>query len=321
MKAIRVHQFGGPEVQQLEDVEVPLPGNEEVLVRVKAAGVNPYDTYMRSGAYGAKNPALPYTPGSDAAGTVESVGPGGDHLKIGARVYTTGTLTGAYAEFALCRIDRVHPLPERVSYAQGAGIYVPYTTAYRSLFQVAHAKPGETVLIHGASGGVGLAAIQWAQTAGLKVIGTAGSDKGLQLITDQGTEHSFNHKSPNYQQEILDATEGRGVDVILEMLANVNLSHDLKMLAHRGRVVVIGSRGDAQLTPRDIMVREATVMGVLIWSTSAAEATEIHAAVQAGLVHGTLQPVVGPELPLASAAESHRRVMETGALGKIVLIP
>lgn len=109
MKAIRVHQFGGPEVQQLEDVEVPLPGNEEVLVRVKAAGVNPYDTYMRSGAYGAKNPALPYTPGSDAAGTVESVGPGGDHLKIGARVYTTGTLTGAYAEFALCRIDRVHP--------------------------------------------------------------------------------------------------------------------------------------------------------------------------------------------------------------------
>lgn len=153
------------------------------------------------------------------------------------------------------------------------------------------------------------------------MIGTAGSDKGLQLITDQGTEHSFNHKSPNYQQEILDATEGRGVDVILEMLANVNLSHDLKMLAHRGRVVVIGSRGDAQLTPRDIMVREATVMGVLIWSTSAAEATEIHAAVQAGLVHGTLQPVVGPELPLASAAESHRRVMETGALGKIVLIP
>jgi NADPH:quinone reductase len=321
MKAVRVHEFGGPEVLQVRDVEVPRPRKDEVLIRVKAVGVNPYDTYMRSGAYGARNPKLPYTPGSDAAGTVESGGPEGDHLEVGARVYTTGTLTGAYAEFALCMIDQVHPLPERISYSQGAGVHVPYATAYRSLFQIAHAKPGETVLIHGASGGVGIAAIQWARAVGLKVIGTAGSDKGLQLITDQGAECSFNHKSANYQEKILEATQGRGVDVILEMLANVNLGQDLKMLANRGRVVVIGSRGDVQITPRDIMAREATITGVLLWSTSATEASEIHAAVQAGLRNGTLQPVVGTELPLADAGESHRRVMEPGALGKIVLIP
>jgi NADPH:quinone reductase len=287
MNAIQVSQFGGPEVLQINDVEVPKPQQHEVLVRVRAAGVNPYDTYMRSGAYGARNPALPYTPGSDAAGTVESVGPDGADLQVGDRVYTTGTLSGAYAEFALCKIDQVHSLPEQVSYSQGAGIYVPYASAYRSLFQLAHVKPGETVLIHGASGGVGVAAIQWARAAGLKVIGTAGSDKGLRLITDQGVHQSFNHTSVNYQKGILEATLGRGVDVIIEMLANVNLGQDLKMLAHRGRVVVVGSRGDVEITPRDLMAREATIMAVLIWSAPANEASETYAAIDAGLRNGT----------------------------------
>src|SRR2546421_12906273 len=110
MKAIQVNQFGGPEVLQIEDVEVPRPQQNEILVRVKAAGVNPYDTYMRSGAYGAKNPALPYTPGSDAAGTIETIGPNTAGLQVGDRVYTAGTLSGAYAEFALCKIDQVHSL-------------------------------------------------------------------------------------------------------------------------------------------------------------------------------------------------------------------
>ena len=321
MKAIQVQQFGGPEVLQIMDLAVPRPGESEVLVRVKAAGVNPYDTYMRSGAYGARNPKLPYTPGSDAAGVVESVGPGCDRFQIGARVYTSGTLSGAYAEFALCKLDQVHALPERISYSQGAGVYVPYATAYRSLFQLAHAKRDEVVLVHGASGGVGTAAIQWARAVGLKVIGTAGSDRGLQIVTEQGADHAFNHKSENYQKEILDATQGHGVDVILEMLANVNLGQDLKMLAYRGRVVVIGSRGDVQIMPRDIMVREAIVTGVFLWSVPSGEAAEIHAALRAGLTNGLLQPVVGTELPLASAAESHRRIMESGAVGKIVLVP
>jgi len=318
MKVIQVHQFGGPEVLQVCDVEVPQLRNEEVLVRVKAAGVNPYDTYMRSGGYGARNPALPYTPGSDAAGTVEALGADANHLKIGARVYTTGTLSGAYAEFAICKIDQVHPLPEHITFSQGAGIYVPYATAYRALFQLARVKPGETVLVHGASGGVGIAAIQWAQAAGVKVIGTAGTDEGLRLIKDQGAEHAFRHDSADYQERIRKVAR---VNVILEMLANVNLSHDLNMLAHRGRVVVIGSRGEVQINPRDIMTREATVMGVLLWVTPPAEAAEIFAAIDAGLRNGTLKPVIGTELPLADAVEAHRRVMAPGASGKIVLTP
>jgi NADPH2:quinone reductase len=230
-------------------------------------------------------------------------------------------LSGAYAEFAVCKVDQVHPLPEHTTFSQGAGIYVPYATAYRALFQLAGAKPGETVLVHGASGGVGIAAIQWARAAGLKVIGTAGTDDGLRLIKDQGVEHAFRHDSADYQERIREVKAGGGIDVILEMLANVNLSHDLNMIARRGRVVVIGSRGEVQINPRDIMTREATVMGVLIWLTPSADASEIFAAIDAGLRNGTLQPVVGTELPLADAAESHRRVMAPGASGKIVLIP
>lgn len=321
MNAIRVATFGGPEVLQLKRVEVPQPGPGEVLVHVKAAGVNPYDTYMRAGQYGARNPALPYTPGSDAAGMVELLGPGADGLRVGDRVYTSGMLTGTYAQYALCRRDQVHTLPASVSYPQGAALNVPYATAYRALVQLARVKPGETVLIHGASGGVGIAAIQWARHIGMTVFGTAGGEDGLRLIRDQGVHRAFNHREPTYREEMLEATNGRGVHVVLEMLANVNLGHDLTLLAPRGRVVVIGSRGDAQLTPRDLMSREASVFGIMLWAMPAADATEVYAAIDSGLRNQALRPVVGLELSLADAAEAHRRVIESRATGKIVLLP
>src|SRR6185295_15980220 len=193
MKSIRVHEFGGPDVLKLEEIAQPQPQAGEVLVRVKAVGVNPYDTYMRAGTYGANNPTPPYTPGSDAAGTVELVGPGVTDLAVGDPVFTVRTISGAYAEFALCTRAQVHPLPARVSFAQGAGVWVPYATAYRALFQLAQSKPGETVLIHGASGGVGTAAVQWARSAGMTIIGTAGTEQGLELVKAEGADHVFNH--------------------------------------------------------------------------------------------------------------------------------
>ena len=320
MKAIRVSAFGGPEVLRLEEVPNPGPAAGEVLVRVKAAGVNPYDTYMRAGSYASGNPTLPWTPGSDAAGLVEAAGAGVD-LKLGQRVYTSGTITGAYAELALCKRTQVHPLPDGATFAQGAGVWVPYATAYRALFQLANAGPGETLLVHGASGGVGLAAVQLARAAGMTVIGTAGSEAGLQLVLKEGAHHALNHRSPDYLARIRDLTAGAGVDVIVEMLANVNLGHDLQLLAYGGRVVIVGSRGPVEINPRDIMARDAAVHGVLLWRLPEARAAAIHAALQAGLANGTLRPVVAAELPLASAPEAHRRVMEPGARGKIVLIP
>lgn len=321
MKRIRVHAYGGPEVLTLEEAEVPKPGPQEVLIRVKAAGVNPYETYARAGTYGARNPSLPYTPGSDAAGVVEAVGEGVRDLARGDRVFAMGTLSGSYAEFALCERIRVQLLPERISFAQGAALFVPYATAYRALHQLAHIQPGEWLLMHGASGGVGLAALQFARAAGLTVIGTAGTEQGLELITRNGAHHALNHRTSEYRDQVLELTQGRGVDVIFETLANVNLGHDLKMIANGARVVVIGSRGDVTITPRDLMAREASIRAMTLWNVPAEGLHKIGYAIRAGLEQGFLHPVVAAELPLAQAAEAHRRLGQGGALGKIVLVP
>src|SRR5258708_235487 len=291
MKAIRVHQFGGPEVLKLEEVPTPKPDAGQVLVRVRAAGVNPYDTYMRAGTYAIK-PHLPYTPGSDAAGTVEALGSGVAKVKVGDRVYTAQTLTGAYAEYALALEDQVYLLPQNISFQQGAGVWVPYGTAYHALYHFAKARAGETVLVHGASGGVGTAALQIARAKGLTVFGTAGTDEGLKLVKQEGAHQAFNHRNAGYQDEIMKATGGRGVDIILEMLANVNLAGDLKMLAQNGRTVVIGSRGDATITPLDLMSRRASVLAFTLWAAQPAGTAEIHAGIYAGLEKCNRRPVV-----------------------------
>jgi len=320
MKAIRVREFGGPEVLKLEDVADPHVDSGQVLVRLHAVGVNPVDTYLRAGAYPVK-PTLPYTPGTDAAGVVEQVGPGVSTVKPGDRVYTAGTITGAYAERALCLETQVYSLPERVSFAQGAAVNVPYATAYRGLFHRAQARAGETVLVHGASGGVGIAAVQIARASGLRVIGSAGSEAGLKLVTEQGAHHVVDHHDQGYLDRVMSWTGGRGVDVVLEMLANVNLAKDLGLIAPRGRVVVIGSRGPIQIDPRMTMTRDGSILGMSLLNASESDRASIHAALVAGLENGTLRPVVGSEMPLSQAARAHERVLEPGAYGKIVLLP
>jgi len=318
MKAIRVTEFGGPEVLRLEEEPTPKVGPGQVLVQMRAVGVNPVETYIRAGTY-ARLPTLPYTPGNDGAGVVEQVGSDVNEFKPGDRVYTAGSISGTYAEFALCKAEQVHPLPANVSFAQGAAMGTPYATAYRGLFQRAEAKPGETVLVHGASGGVGTAALQLARARGLRVFGTAGSDEGMKLAREQGAHEVFDHRAPDHFQQIMNATDGRGVDVIVEMLANVNLGKDLTILAKGGRVAVIGSRGRVEIDPRDTMQRDADIRGMVLPNTPPKELASIHAALVSGLENDTLRPVIGKEFPLVEAAQAHRAVMESGALGKIVL--
>jgi len=320
MKAIRVHEFGDPEVMRLEEVPEPQLGSEQILIKVHAVGVNPVDTYIRAGGYTTK-PSLPYTPGSDASGTVEAVGKGVKRFKVGDRVYTAGTISGAYAEKVLCFESQVHTLPQIVSFAQGAALNVPYSAAYRALFQRARAIPAEVVLVHGASGGVGIAALQFSRAAGMTVIGTAGTEQGRHLAAEQGAHHVLDHRSPDHFGEVLELTDHRGVDVIVELLANINLGRDLGILATGGRVVVIGSRGTVEIDPRNAIGREATILGMLIFNATEWETTSIHAAIGAGLENGTLRPVIGKQMPLAEASLAHRTIIEATAFGKIILVP
>jgi NADPH2:quinone reductase len=311
VKVIRVHEFGGPEALTPEELPEPQPAGDEILVRIQAAGVNPVDTYVRAGAY-SELPALPYTPGLDAAGTL---------AETDERVYVSGSLSGTYAECVVCRRDQVHALPGDLSYAQGAALGTPYTTAFRALFQRGTAAAGDTVLVHGASGGVGLAAVQFALAAGLAVCGSAGSQAGGELVAAQGDVRVVDHRDPAHLEAAVETMGGRGFDLIVELRADLNLGGDLTALAPRGRVVVVGSRGAAQVAPRDLMNAEGDVRGTRMPNATAEEVAEAHRAIAVGLASGALRPVVGRELPLAEAPRAHQLIMERPALGKIVLVP
>jgi NADPH2:quinone reductase len=319
MRAIVVREFGGPDVMTVDEVPTPSAGPGQVVIRVRAVGVNPVDTYIRSGLY-ARKPALPYTPHADIAGTVDSVGSGVTKVKPGDRVYAY-MVEGGGAELARVEEWQLQRLADRATFQQGAAMGVPYGTAWRALFLKARARPGETVLVHGASGGVGTAAVQIARAHGMHVIGTAGTDEGLRLVREQGAHEALSHREPDYLSKIPGITGGRGVNVILEMLANVNLDRDLDILAAHGRIVVIGNRGRVEIDPRKMMGKDGTMLGMTLFNTTREEFLEIHAGLAAGLENGTLAPVIRKEFPLDQAPQAHVAVMEPGAFGKIVLIP
>ena len=324
MKAIRAHKFGGPEVIQLDEVDDPVAGFGEVVIDIKAAGVNPADTYMLGGGYAIK-PDLPYTLGADAAGVITEVGEGVDRFNIGDRVFVGICLgfspMGCYAEKLVRHHDDVAPLPDNISFAQGTALGTAYATAHYGLFARGGAKPGECVFIHGASGGVGTASIQLAKRAGLTVIASAGSARGCELVKLQGADYIVNHTTNDYMKTVTQVSGGVGPDLILEMLANVNLAADLDVVSKYGRIIVIGNRGEITINPRMTMMKELDVRGMAIFNASREAMLTIVDDLIAGLNDGTLQPIVGREMPLADAADSHHAVLEPGAHGKIVLLP
>jgi len=324
MKAIRAHSFGGPEVLQLETVEDPVAGPSEVVVDVRAAGVNPADTYMRNGTY-AIRPELPYTPGGDAGGVISAVGADVTDHKVGDRVFV-GTalsfdLTGCYAEKVKRRASEVLSLAKGIGFAEAATFGVSYPTAHYALFARGGAQGGETVFIHGASGSVGTSAVQLAKRAGLRVVGSAGTSKGLELVRAEGADHAVNHTETGYMNEVLRFTGGKGPELILEMLADVNLAADMDLAAKYGRIVVIGNRGEITVNPRVAMMKELDIRGVALWNATAAQMKPIMRDILAGAEDGSLRPVVGREMRLSEAAAAHIAVLEHGVGGKIVLIP
>ena len=320
MKAIRVHKFGGPEVLEYEsNVPIPKTHSNTLLVRVKAIGINPVETYIRAGMHASK-PNLPFIPGNDCAGVVEEVAADVTQFKNGDRVYVCATMSGAYAEYVLAEAKNVHHLPNELSFEQGAAIATPYHTAYRALFIRGRARSGNCVLVHGASGGVGIAAVQFARARGMLVLGTAGSEKGTEFVLQAGSHQCFNHHQDGYLDKIKAATEKRGgVDVIVENASHLNLGRDLTLLAKGGHISVVGSRGPVEINPRDTMTREATITGVMLFNSSEAETRETDAAIRGGLEVGWLRPLVGKMFPLKEAPKAHADIISGTALGKMVL--
>lgn len=322
MKAIMVERFGGPEVLQVRERPVPKPGIGEVRVRLAAVGVNPVEAYIRAGAYGTA-PKLPYVPGNDGAGVVDAVGEGVDAARVGQRVFVAATRarrnTGTYAEYVVCDERSVGLLPQGASFEQGAGIGTPGLAAGDALFVRARVQPGEIVLVHGASGGVGTLAVQLARRIGCVVYGTVGDERGRALVERLGATRTFNHRSKGYLDEIRDATENRGVDAVIDMAAHANLMKDVQVTATRGRIVVVGSRGSLDFDPRTLMSNDLDVRGMNVNNLQPPELDLVMHALGAALAGG-MRVVVAQAFPLANAAEAHRAVEARGKDGKIVLV-
>ena len=320
MKVLRITSFGNPPTMSYDDAADPTPGPGEVVVQVEAAGVNPVDTYVAAGQYAVK-PDLPYTPGGDAAGTVLSVGEGVSDFAEGDRVIvcqtTAGPLRGAFAERCVCKAEWLMTLPSHLTFAQGAAVNVAYITAFRALIEVGKPKDGDTVLIHGATGGVGLAALQIAKAHKLKVATTGGSDAGRDLLKKQGADVVLDH----HQDGHLDALKDSPPDVILEMAAHVNLQQDIAAVAPHGRIVVIGNRGETTIDARGLMGKQAAVIGMSYFNDGDAAIHKTMAALQAGLDAGDLKPVVQAEVPMEDAQRAFDLVMKGDSHGKIVLLP
>ncbi|TMS34386.1 hypothetical protein L596_001994 [Steinernema carpocapsae] len=317
MRAAVVRQFGSPENILIENAfPKPTPKEGEVLVRVHAAGVNPVDTYIRSGQY-ANLPNLPYVPGREGAGIVEEIGEGVTELKPGDRVWFTQPRTGSAAQYAA--VSHAYILPEQLSFSQGAAIGIAYMTAFRALFTKAQARKGQSVLIHGASGGVGLAACQLAASAGLKVVGTAGTEAGVSIARQNGAEFVANHREMEYVRTLADLYPS-GFDIVLEMLANVNLSHDASLVARYGKICVIGSRGDIQINPRVLMQKESSIIGVMLFHNTRDDYDNMGNEISKLIKYGHIKPVVGKEFRLEEMPAAHHEVVnQTGTLGKIVV--
>ncbi len=320
MKAIQVERFGTPDVLTLAELADPIPAAGQVLIRVRAAGVSPLDTYVREQSHGAPTPPLPYIPGFEAAGTIAAIGEGVTQFQVGHRVYTN-VFMGAYGELLLQDAISVYPLPANISFAQGTAAVNSYPTAHYALFNLAKATPGATVFVHGASGAVGLATVQIARAAGMKVVGSAGSTEGMQLVEKEGADLAVNHRQPDYLQTAIAFTGGKGFDVILEMNATKKLADDISLIAQFSRIIVIGGTdGAVTFDPTPLLWKGASIIGLYIGLASPEEIAEIHKAIYTGLENGSLCPQVAQEFALADAPLAHETVRTASSAGKIALV-
>jgi len=321
MYAAQVNDYGPASDLNVVEVDTPTIDDNQILVKIGAAGVNPVDTYIRSGTNNYST-TFPHTPGLDGAGTIVKLGANVTGFNINDRVYFNRNLTGSAAEFAICAPENTFPLADSLSFIEGACLGVPYTTAYRALFDRANAKAGQKVLIHGGTGAVGLAAVQLALAAGMDVVASTGTSAGEALLKAQGVQHVIKHNEADHLspfQTTPPLSLENGFDIIIEMLANQNLDQDLKALNRGGCVAIIGNRATVEINPRDLMARDASVIGVALANIKPDELKRIAQALYPLLQGQLLKPIVRKTFTLAELPQAHEAVLESGALGNLVI--
>ena len=322
MKAIRIHETGGPEVMRLEDVEIPAPAQGEILIKVAAAGVNYADLAQRQGAYLTRT-RTPMTLGFEVAGTIAAHGPGVSAPPVGTRVIAF--VEGGYAEYAVASASTIIPIPENLDFTHAAAFAVQGLTAYQTLRESGRLQPGESVLVQAAAGGVGTLAVQLARLMGAgTVIGTASNAQKLDLVLRLGADAAINYTQNDWVEQVKKASGGRGVDVVLEVVGGPIAEQCLQCLAPFGRMVVIGAASGqlVQFSGIQLMYKNLSVVGY--WLTAWLSRPDRIAAATIELMQylatGTLQIVVGQIYPLAEAAEAHRAIAERKTTGKVVLL-
>jgi NADPH:quinone reductase len=315
MKAIRVHELGGAEKLTLEEIEKPAPKADEVLIKVAAAGINYADTMMRAGNYLTK-PALPFTPGYEAAGTIEAIGENVTHLKVGQRVLAT-TNSGGYAEFATAKALTVIPIPDELGFGESTALLVQGLTA---LSLLAPTMPGQTILVHAAAGGVGTILVQLAKYKGLKVIGTASSEQKLQIVADLGADFAVNYSEDDWTDEVLRATDGKGVDWIIEMVGGEIVGINLKVLAKYGTMWIYGSASnqDFRVSVLSLMAKNHTIRGYWLMNEPVENRVQYTKELLGHIGAGSLKIEV-TEFPLEKAREAHEAIESRKTTGKVVL--
>jgi NADPH2:quinone reductase len=325
MKAIRCHQYGEPDVLQLEEVDTPVPGPRQVLIRVKAAGVNYADVMRRRNMYVQHTP-LPFIPGSEVAGEIVAVGPEVKSVKEGDRVVTLlGPKCSGYAEYVIGYEPMLIPIPEGLDEVQAAALPLQGLTAYHILKTSGQVKPGETVLVHAAAGGVGTLSVQLAKHFGATVIATASTEEKLALARSLGADHTINYTAADWDRQVLELTGGKGVDVILEMVGGEVFQKNLGILATFGRMVVFGAASMQRgvLEPFRLMNKCQSVVGFLL--TPVVERPDLYRPSLQELLQlvkeGRLKLQIGGAFPLEQAAEVHRMLEGRQTTGKLVLIP
>jgi NADPH2:quinone reductase len=322
MNAIRVHQTGDAGVLRLETIADPTPGPGQALVRVEATGVNFIEIYQRTGLYKVQ---LPFTPGTEGAGTVEAVGPGVTTVRQGDRVASVNLL-GSYAELALAPADRLVPLPDRVSTRQGAAVILQGITAQYLVTSTYQLQRGQTCLVHAAAGGVGLLLCQMARRIGARVIGTVSTEEKAALAREAGADEVILYTQTDFETEVKRLTGGAGLQVVYDSVGHTTFAKGLNCLARRGMMVLFGqSSGAVEPFDPQILNQKGSLFltrpTIGHYTATRDELLKRSADVLGWLADGSLSVRIGDELPLARAADAHRDLVSRRTTGKVLLIP